>query len=163
MNIIWILLSSQTGENTLSGLVTRSSDCRATHRKQKSTLEKHKWGIRHPPVIPITREKCLFIHKEWHTIKVSFTNIPNGCNSCVKNERNTSTRDGETEGGCTHMEEKVAWHELPVMHSFHRMPCTLETCHNWPQSCSANASCSKSDRQRRERVKEEDGEGWERC
>lgn len=48
----------------------------------------------------------------------------------------------------------MVWHELPVMYCFHRMPCTLKTCHNWPLSCSAIETYSQSDRQGRERGEE---------
>lgn len=72
---------------TLSGLVTRSTYCRARHRTQESSLEKAlEWGIEHPLVCPRTRKKRPDIHNEWHTIKFPFTHIPTGCNSCVENE-----------------------------------------------------------------------------
>lgn len=61
----------------------------------------------------------------------------------------TSMKDGAMGG--THMERDVVWHELQVMYCFHRMPCTLRTCHNWPWSCPAIETYSESDRQRREK------------
>lgn len=59
---------------------------RARNETQESSLEKHKLDIEHLPVCPRTREKCLYIHEERHTIKFTFTHIPVGCNSCVENE-----------------------------------------------------------------------------
>lgn len=141
---------------TSSGLATRSTYCRARHGTQESSLEKHKRGIEHHLVCPRTREKCLYIHNERHTIKLTFTHIPTGCNSCVENELlhvvlargMEGWRDGRED---IHMEGEVDWHELPVMYCFHRMPCTLKTSHNWPRSRSAIETHNKSDRQCKER------------